>query len=459
MLSDNYDSKNQVNYNKSNAEFYDTLDHLTELYKPAYQNMDPKTKLYTIEPQDMGLLSKYETNVLRNVARLVGIVTSSSNNISYDELMTIINKLGEHKLDIEKAYLMSLFFPEKVKASSNLFPFPVPTYTYVQKIQFFIVPNSKGAFLVQAVCPILLSSSSSSSVSNLYTNISPLLDGTTLLQGSTPGTTATYVTVDGTNLVALNTKSPSLAFNAFTLQSMKISCRYVGRVDVISGYFGGSFHLSTTDAFTYDYAPTQFNFVDDSLNATIADVSEGLNVIYYPPDFSYLNFNGPDVNSSSKMSTNMRLNLYGQSLPTNTLTGGAAGVILTFTAVWNVIPTPGFSDLIPVDSNPHLTGINFTESAKFVQTSNLGAHKLSDMGSIERLLNLPTPIRENALKDYHEKKKTDSSIKNILDVVKPVLGDSLTKPIYLDKSFFDMYGGTANRKKAVESLNNAITKY
>ena len=42
-----------------------------------------------------------------------------------------------------------------------------------------------------------------------------------------------------------------------------------------------------------------------------------MNVIYYPADFSYLNFLAvnKDPVDSNTMSTNMRLNIYGSSLP------------------------------------------------------------------------------------------------------------------------------------------------
>jgi hypothetical protein len=41
-----------------------------------------------------------------------------------------------------------------------------------------------------------------------------------------------------------------------------------------------------------------------------------MNVVYYPPDYSYLNFGAinKDPVALNTMSTNMRLNIYGSSL-------------------------------------------------------------------------------------------------------------------------------------------------
>ena len=78
-----------------------------------------------------------------------------------------------------------------------------------------------------------------------------------------------------------------------------------------------------------------------------------MNVIYYPADFSYLNFLAvnKDPVDANTMSTNMRLNVYGSSLPVfllnfililqpNIVAGSAlaAGVVLTVTLVWNTLP-------------------------------------------------------------------------------------------------------------------------
>ncbi len=72
----------------------------------------------------------------------------------------------------------------------------------------------------------------------------------------------------------------------------KLSARYVGRSDIESGYFGASFHLSTTNAEAPDTNVSNFDYINRSINGTIASLPTGMNVVYYPPDYSYLNFFG-----------------------------------------------------------------------------------------------------------------------------------------------------------------------
>lgn len=75
-----------------------------------------------------------------------GLLSDSSNEINYEDMFKIINKLSENRSDIDKHYLLSLFFPEKVRNIHTIYPFPIPTYTYCQKNQIFVVPNANVIF-------------------------------------------------------------------------------------------------------------------------------------------------------------------------------------------------------------------------------------------------------------------------------------------------------------------------
>jgi hypothetical protein len=96
-----------------------------------------------------------------------------------------------------------------------------------------------------------------------------------------------------------------------------MSARYIGRSDIESGYFGASFNLSTTLASLPDINACNFDYINRSIHGTVGPLSKGMNVVYFPPDYSYLNFLAVnrDPIATGNMSTNMRMNLYGTSLP------------------------------------------------------------------------------------------------------------------------------------------------
>lgn len=446
----------------------------------------PSNDKVMIRPDDFDLLSKYEKNTIKTIANIYGII-SSNEEVTYDTLMQIVNRLS-HRGDIEKHYLLALFFPEKIKNIHTIYPFPIPTYTFSQKFQVFVTPNSNGCFLTQAICPLLLDNtqvtvdainnyvngnkgittppiyngnilserdgtvdSQTGSISNLYVNNHANLDGTTLGQPEH----FTPITV---------TQTLPGAFNAYVLQACKISAKYVGRGDVQSGYFGAAYHLSPESSKKPDINPTQFDFVDDSINGVVADVTDGINAVYYPPDYSYMNFlqvNKDNV-SVNTMSTNLRLNIYGASLPPPNVDGGnntSAGVILSFVVVWNVIPTPSYSDLLPLDYNLEEQNFDLLETSKFVPQSKLNTFKNSEVGEIERMLELPSNIRKNAIDDLYS--LPDKGKRNtVLDVLKPLTGSTIPKQIKLDRNLITQLvnsGLSSNRKDQVDKFNELIS--
>jgi hypothetical protein len=256
----------------------DTINKIHEMYRQNSILGKQNKESVRIGPDDFSRLSKFEKNTLRTIANIWGLISDTSKDISYSDLVNVMNKLSENKNDIEKHYLLSLLFPEKVKNIHTIYPFPVPTYTYVQKFQVFVSPNANGCFLAQVVCPLLLDNSvANAAVSNLYVNNAPGLNGTNL------GNVADFTPITSTQTI------PG-AFTTYVLQCCKLSARYVGRPDVISGYFGAGYCIASVNSKVPDVNPTQFNYVDESINSVIGDVTEGMNVVYYPPDYSYLNF-------------------------------------------------------------------------------------------------------------------------------------------------------------------------
>ena len=60
------------------------------------------------------------------------------------------------------------------------------------------------------------------------------------------------------NYVA-ESRVPAGVFQAFVMVAASVKVSYLGRVDVSSGYFGGSYHLSTTDVADFDSNVQDFN--------------------------------------------------------------------------------------------------------------------------------------------------------------------------------------------------------
>lgn len=526
-------------------QFKSLVNKMNGMYSKGKSTSSPKVY---INENDFKLLSKFEKNTLRHIATLYGILNDPLHEINYTDLVNVIQKLNENATDIDKHYLLSLLFPEKVKSMHIIYPFPIPTYTFTQKLQQYVTPNNNGCFLAQIVCPLLienykgtsqsyglgqsvtLPSSSGGFTTNTGTTTGSLdvwgvastyygtTGGTNNSKANPAGVTngrnmymggfSNFYIYNGSDLNGLTRLSPASAgltpatasapqdnkffvgvnqaqcvggaFNTCVLQCLKVSAKYVGRGDVLSGYFGGSYNLTAKDPRIPDYDATNFNFVDEGINATTADVSEGLNIVFYPPDYSYTTFNkisngdvtfdaqtltstDPVISSATTgdwkntstvpmYHTNMRINLYGASLPGQSL--GAGGVVLTYTAVWNVIPTPLYGDLLPLNYDVAEQQLDMLELAKFIPQSGLGAYTNNEIGKIERMMELPSHIRNNALNEFNFNKNS-KGYKNILDVLAAQLGDKMIKEVTIDKSFLEkflpqMFGD--KRKDQLESM-------
>ena len=279
------------------------ISKIYEYYQTSNLNKG-NSNVLQLNKDDYKLLSNYEKKTLKLIGTLLNLIDKHQ-VITYETLTNMIDQLTNTNSTIEKDYLLSLLFPEKIKNTNVLKPFPIPTYTYIQKFQLYITPNDKGCFLIQAICPLLLDTSSN--YSNIYVNNDSRLDGTSYFtNGFTP---------------IQNTKTIQNAFNAYTLHACKLSAKYIGRGDIMSGYFGASYHLSGKNQFEPDNDTTMFAFVDDSINSTISNLTEGINVVYYPPDYSYLTFMKPNIDNVERgsMATSLRLNIYGASLVYNFL--------------------------------------------------------------------------------------------------------------------------------------------
>ena len=403
---------------------------LIDLQK-EYRTQTPYTEKdngLTISENDFNGLSAFEKRTIETVARMYRLISTRDKNVDYNLLVKAIEQIAENRSDAEKQYLIALFFPERVKHINVLFPFPVPTYPFIQKMTGKLSPNTDGNFLLQAVCPLLVDSTSAAST--VYVNTHNDLNG--IVQDTV---SAHYVPV-------ATARCLQGAFNAYILQCFKISVQYIGRSDIQSGIFGGAYFISTVDSLKPDTNASLFNYIDDSINSVKVDSSDGLNVIYYPLDMSYTHFMtiNTDNVASHSMNTSIRLCIYGSALPNGNVSssnGSPNCIAFNVHAIYNVIPSQAFNELLPVDFTiqPH-DKFDLVKSAQFINSAKLSAFPTSKTGEIERLLELPYNLKTdaiNTLKQSINQYGQNSKYRNILDVLKNYVGTDMPPSIKIDK--------------------------
>jgi hypothetical protein len=101
----------------------------------------------------------------------------------------------------------------------------------------------------------MVDTSAPNTVSNIYINTDNGLNGNSIVAGASA--------VQGTAWTARG-ESKVLPgwFNTAVLLFAKVSVNYYGRSDAESGYFGGSFHLSSVAQNAPDSSPSNFNYVN-----------------------------------------------------------------------------------------------------------------------------------------------------------------------------------------------------
>lgn len=399
--------------------FKETLIALNKSFRKQQFTQQYTGESIQITSKDFERLSAYEKLTIRNIAKMFGMYKDDRKEIDFNMLIDIIDKLAKYKGEHERKYLIALFFPEKIQHLQILHPFPVPTYPYIQKVTGRITPNATGNFVMQAICPLLIDTDQPN-LSNVYINSANVLDGLTIDNNN-----ANYLPV-------LQTRTIPGAFNAYVLQCFKLQVEYVGRPDVQSGVFGGGYFVSPQNSYLPDYNCSLFNYIDQSINAIQVDSRDHLNVVYYPLDYSYtqfLNVNYDNVASRS-MNTSLRLSIYGSSLPSLDLAQNS--VQYTITAIWNIIPSQAYSELLPVDFllMPD-QNFDLVRTSKFVGNSKLTSFPGSKVGELERTLELPSHVLNDAVEQLNNSRS--GQFKNILDVLRPYVGNELPAQINLSK--------------------------
>lgn len=350
--------------------------------------------------QNFEKMGKYHKNVLYMFGRMMDLVKEGQ-IINYHEFVSIFENMMRNKNDVEKQYIWGLFFPSTIKHASFLNPFPVPVYTFTQNYTFHISPNENGNFVLQMVTPFMVEQSNTSSSDMYYSNDSTL-DG--------------YKLTNVSPTRVAEARVPDNIFQAFVLCAASIDVKFVGRQDVSSGYFGASYHLSSTDVNSFDDNVENFNYVDNTIGSIRADLFSGVNMIYFPQDSSFSQFKKPNTSSADNyIAMSHRMNIYGRSLPSSTLS--PKSVMVTVTKVYATLPKSGYEDVLSVHTEINEVSHEQMQSVhEFIKTSGFGVRNGNDKQVIDKFLNM-LPIEKNEIIEKIKNEIPDNQVSKRRDYI------------------------------------------
>ena len=360
-------------------------DGLSNKSKNIKKQMFPEI---SIRENDIQKLSEYEKKILSILSEVVSLVAEKK-SINWTYFLAQFDKIVRMRGDFEKEYLAALFFPEKIRSGNPLVSLSTATYTFTQKITIYTKVNKNGCFLAQVVLPLMLEKiPANSSMSNLYLNIGDVLNGQLLDNNNA-------------NYSPQNTYVIPGVFSSYVLQAAKLSCEYCGNRELnSSGFLGGSFSLSPNDKKYPDFSASIFENVLNGINPINWDVLDGLNILYYPVDYNSLSLGLVNDTGTSISSLNYRMNIYGVGLPTSVGLDNSSTIKISLCMIWNTIPTIMYQEILPLDA-----GVSdfdsMLKSSKFIAKSGLLSFKKSEIPRIEKMLMLPTYIRNESVKDLN----------------------------------------------------------
>ncbi len=194
----------------------------------------------------------------------------------------------------------------------------------------------------------------------------------------------------------------SNVFQAYILVAASIDVTFVGRYDISSGYFGASYHLTGTDVNVYDNNVNNFNYVDHTVNSVKANFASGINMIYFPQDSSFSQFKKPNISSAGNyIAMSHRMNVYGRSLPSGTLS--QKSVMVNVTKVYATLPVSGFEDVLSAHTNVNeVSEVDMNKAHGFIKDTGLGVRVGGDNETLVKFLNMHKYEQESILDGFGE---------------------------------------------------------
>jgi hypothetical protein len=263
-----------------------------------------------------------------------------------DNIVEFFQKFMESS---KKRYLMSLVFPETGYGVRIPTKFPLPTATFKQKTFFTVTPNSSGNFYLQFTPQSLLETGKSytANTGELLLNNSAGLNGTTADTNTANYTPLTVARIAGVaNTVGPPVVINNLLVNAYRLVSASLVLTYQGSIEQHSGTLGSGLDVSFYDSLNPDTEASVFSVIDDKMWSYRGEPGNGLRIVYFPKDYSDLNFLRPSISTQTQgLSTCVRFLIYGHNLPSG------ASIKVDLYRNFEYIPTPGWTDYVNMEAS------------------------------------------------------------------------------------------------------------
>jgi hypothetical protein len=332
-----------------------------------------------ITKEDFARIGKYEKNVISMIGQTMGLVKDGK-ILNYHKFKQILNEIVKSETDNDKNYLIGLLFPYTITYAYYPTPFPMPVFTFKQKNTIMITPNSIGNALIQITSPFLGTSA------NIVNGVANMTD---LWIINSPSLTGNQINVDF-NTVNDGTviKSPinfiqSDLFSAYLLVAMKVTAKYIGRVEDKSGYMGVSFMLSPVSISNFDNNASNFDYIQKGNNFVHTEqIDENLHAIFYPPDNSFTLFRQPgeDYIQNMRSSFAHRINFFvkGCSQITSPL---RPSIEITLEKVFACVPQASTLDAL----RTQMVTVNSEQAIEFIQNNKLAAYKNDEADDVKSI--------------------------------------------------------------------------
>lgn len=214
----------------------------------------------------------------------------------------ILLSANAYRTRVRDAYRLTLMHPTKHYGAKIPTEFPLPSATACLKWNFNLTPNATGKICVW-VDPFKRSP-------NVYND-------STLNGDGVAGTPVAFTTETGFTLA-----SGSSFIDMFRVVSAEVKVTYIGTLQNVSGYIGGSVHSNLSVPIEANARPifTKFENLENSSDKVIVSPLQGLRLVYVPRDpemLEYFDIAGYQNETGQNIGKYLMI-IHGDGLPTTT---------------------------------------------------------------------------------------------------------------------------------------------
>lgn len=345
------------------------------------------------------MLNKVNTKIINNIRNLYEILNGEK--IDFEKIQKSINELKQYSEINEYTYLNNLLYPEKCKGVKIPSPIPVPSCSFQLHNSIVLTTNSLGNLGI-IFDPDFLCSNIHDKVINIVTDewdndytiqffTSLFVNNNDSLNGSSDNINWKIMDI-GQNIPPV--------YDQYRLVSASIVVKYIGSLDIISGVIGGAIIFDESDEIGChhrirfhnkmtgrDYGPFarfsipkylskygNFDLAMDSFYHQENSVLEGIRLLYFPIDNSYLEYMGlmkddyvnieqEDANSYHQIrgifhvSKEYRKNIFKQMIYVLGAPANQACFKLDIYCNFECLPTSKFMNYIPISATKNCCSI------------------------------------------------------------------------------------------------------